>query len=217
MNAILKTKLKEFNKTYEKMTKPRKKLFLGSLFIGISVLMMGTMMFPSLDKYKEAKESSEEVIKERDRLVKAKEAALLQKAYRSEKSLLKQKTDLLVEIDKMLKDNKNSNYIPPEDVPKLIENIIKNINQVKIVSLKNNPNISSSSDNAENSNSNILIKHNFNIKVSGSFQGIYDVLSNLEEIKGINMTLVDIEKLDTGLEATFNIYVMNTNKDILNF
>jgi len=218
MNAILKVKFKEFNKVYEKMTKPRRILVLSSIFVGISVLIMGTLMFPSLDKFKESKENLEVLTNEKNQLIKEKDAALLQKAYKSEKSLLKQKNDLLVEIDKMLKENKDSNYIPPENVPKLLESIIKNINQVKIISLKNIPNAPSNpAINSETSTSDILIKHNFNIKVSGSFQGIYDVLSNLEKIKGINMTLVDIQKLDTGLEANFNIYVINTNKDILNF
>jgi hypothetical protein len=215
MKNIFKTKLKDFNKKYEKMPKPRKVILLSGIFVGFSVLMMGALIFPSLDKYKESSENYELLQKEKLAISKEKEEAVLKKAYKSEPSLLKQKKDLLVEIDKMLKNNKNGNYIAPEDVPKLIENIVKNINQVKVVSFRNIPNASSA--NTEENQSNVLVKHYFKVEVNGTFQGIYDVLSNLEKISGINISMVEIKKVNNGVDATFNFYVINTNKNILNF
>lgn len=215
MKAILKTKLKDFNKKYGKMAKPRKVVLLSGIFIGFSALIMGALLFPSLDKYKESSENYELLQKEKIALLKEKEEVLLKKAYKSEPSLLKQKKDLLVEIDRILKTNKDGNYIAPEDVPKLIENIVKNINQVKIVSFKNIPNASTT--NKEENQSNVLVKHHFKVEVNGTFQGIYDVLNNLEKINGINISMVEIKKVNNGVDATFNFYVINTNKNILNF
>lgn len=214
MNAMLKIKLKEFNKKYEKMPKHRQMMLLGGIFVGMSFLMMGSLLFPSLDKYKEVSKNYEVLKQEKVKLLKDKEDALLKKAYKSEPSLLKQKNDMLVEIDKLLKSNRDGNYISPENVPKLIENIIKNIHQVKTVSFRNTPNVSSTSP---NQNADVLVKHKFKLEVSGTFQGIYDVLSNLEGIKGINISMVEIKKMDNGLNATFNFYVINTNTNILNF
>lgn len=215
MSAMLKTKLKEFNKKYEKMPNPRKMAVLGGIFIGVSTLIMSALLFPSLDRYKEVTESYEELNKSKIQLAKDKEEALLKKAYKSEPSLLKQKNDILVEIDKMLKSSEDGNYISPEDVPKLIENIVKNINQVKTVSFKNFPN--SSPTNVETGNADVLVKHKFRIEVNGTFQGIYDVLGKLEGIKGINVSMVEIKKVENNLNATFDFYVINTNTNILNF
>jgi hypothetical protein len=214
MSAMLKAKLKEFNKKYEKMPKSRQMMLLGGIFVGFSFLMMGSLLFPSLDKYTEVSANYEVLKQEKATLLKEKEDALLKKAYKSEPSLLKQKNDVLVEIDKLLKANRDGNYIPPENVPKLIENIVKNINQVKTISFRNNPNSSSATP---NQNADVLVKHQFRLEVSGTFQGIYDVLGNLERIKGINVSMVEIKKVENGLNATFNFYVINTNTNILNF
>jgi hypothetical protein len=214
MSAMLKAKLKEFNKKYEKMPKSRQMMLLGGIFVGFSFLMMGSLLFPSLDKYTEVSANYEVLKQEKATLLKEKEDALLKKAYKSEPSLLKQKNDVLVEIDKLLKANRDGNYIPPENVPKLIENIVKNIHQVKTVSFSNIPNSSSPTP---NQNADVLVKHQFRLEVSGTFQGIYDVLGNLERIKGINVSMVEIKKVENGLNATFNFYVINTNTNILNF
>jgi hypothetical protein len=199
------------------MPKSRKMILLGGIFIGISFVLMGTFMFPSVDKFKASSENFEGLQSQQASALKEKESIILKNAYKTEKSLIKQKTDILADIDKMLKNNKNSNYIPSEDVSKLIESIVGNVGQVKIIAFRNIPNADSSPSNGANNS--VLIKHNFNIKIQGSFQGVYDVLTSLEKIKGINISTVEVEKSkeDNGVSANFNFYVVNTNKNILNF
>lgn len=217
MKALLKIKLREFNKSYENMPKYRKMILLGGIFVGISFILMETFMLPSIDKYTAFSEKRESLQAQKANSLKEKESIILKNAYKTEKSLLKQKSDILADIDKMLKNNDESNYIPSEEVPKLIENVVMNIGQVKVVAFRNIPGNNAGAN--ANNNASVLIKHNFNIKMQGSFQGTYDVLSSLEKIKGINVSMVEIEKdkEGAGVSANFNFYVVNTNKNILNF
>lgn len=219
LKSLVKNKLREFNKTYEHMEKSRKMILLGGIFVGVSVILMQTFMFPSVDKNAAAIEKVEGLESQKTNITKDKEMLLLKNAYKTEKSLLKQKSDLLHDIDTLLKSNEKSNYIPSDEVPQLIEKVVRNVGQVKIVSFNNIPN--AASNNTENKSS-ILIKHNFNMKISGSFQGMYDVLTSLEQIKGINISMVEVEvkkEKESGdsISTNFNFYVMNTNKNILNF
>lgn len=212
MNIIVKNKVKEFGKLYDKMPKYRKYIILGSIFLAILTILAQILMFSSIDKHNQLSEKFKTLHDQNADLLKQKTEITLKNSYKSEKSLLKQKSELLKDIENILRENKNSNYIPSENVPNLIEKIIGEVNQLQVISFRNTPVSESKTE-----SNNILIEHNFSIKVSGSFQNIYDFLSKLEGIKGINISTVDIEKTNGVINANFNFYVLNTNKNILNF
>lgn len=211
MRSIIKLKFKEINNTYEKMEKSRKKVILFGIFVGLSLFFTETLLFKSMDKYQISEDEFKKELNSKESKIKEREAILLKNAYKTEKSLLKQKNDLMNEIDELLKKDKSKNYIAAENVPNLIGDVANKINQLKMVSFKNIPNSEKSKEET------IIVKHGFSLKVSGSFQGMYALLVNLENIDGINVSNVNIEKDKDLLTSTIDFYVLNTTKNVINF
>lgn len=211
MKSMIKLKLKEINNTYEKMEKSRKRVILFGVFIGLSLVFTETLLFKSMDKYQISEAELKKELDSKESKRKEKETILLKNAYKTEKSLLKQKTDLIKEIDTLLQKDKSKNYIAAESVPKLIGDVVSKINQLKMVSFKNVLNGSAIKEET------IIVKHVFSLSVTGSFQGVYDLLVNLENIDGINVSNVSLEKDKDLLTSTIDFYVLNTTKNVINF
>lgn len=212
MKAFIKLKLREINKSYEKMEKSRKAVLLFGIFSALSLMLTETFMFSSLDSYNKNKDVFAKLEIEKENLEKEKQTIMLKNAYKTEKSLLRKKEDLVKEIGELLK-NDNGNYIVSEKVTELIGKIVEKTEELKMVSFSNIP-----SSKPEEKNIDVLIRHNFNLKVKGSFQGTYDLLNHLNQIGGLHISSINIEKLTEGVVSTsLELYVINTNKDILNF
>ena len=216
MKSLLRSKFNQFNRFYDKLSRNRQMLILAAIFLLSFLWLLNTFLLGSLDRYKVTQDKFDEVNTQKTSALKERDALLLKNAYSSEKNMLKQKKDLLIEIEYLLKSTKNSNYIPSENVASLIQKVVSSVKQVRVVSFKNV--LGNIPGQAKEVNSSVLIKHNFNIRVTGDFQGIYELLISLEKLHGINISIVEIIKEDNGsITASFDFYVLNTNKNILNF
>jgi len=119
-----------------------------------------------------------------------------------------------LEIESLLEKDSSKNYLPSNSVGTMINEVVSKVSQVKMISFGNIP----SGSVGEKKDQDIIIRHDFVLKVEGSFQGTYELIANLEELKGISLDLVSMEKNKDGVLATkINFYVLNTNKNILNF
>lgn len=208
----VKNKIYLFNFIYEKMSNFRKKILMISVFLILSLMLTETLFFKSLDKYKLVTEEINHINEKNNSILKEKEEIYLKNAYKTEKSLLKQKKDLSLQIDNLLKTNKIKNFINSEEIPLLIEKVVNNISSLNLIDFKN---IVSINTNVEKEN--ILIRHSFYLSVNGNFSSIYSLLKNIEKIEGVNLTEFKLEKNKDNLVANFNFYVLNTNKNIINF
>ena len=214
MKAFLRLKLREFNSTYEKMERSRKGVILFGIFIALSMIISDTVMLKSSDKLKVEQQELEKLSGERTSLLKEKESIIIKNAYKTEKSLQKRKEDLKVEIESLLEKDSSKNYLPSNSVGTMIKEVVSKVSQVKMISFGNIP----SGSTGEKQNQDIIVRHDFVLNVEGSFQGTYELIANLEELRGISLDLVSMEKNKDGVLATkLNFYVMNTNKNILNF
>lgn len=214
MKELFQSKLNEFRKAYDGMPKSKKGLIIGSIYLASIVIILEIFLLQSLDSYKTAVERIEKLEGQKATFLKERNAILLQNSYKTDASLLKKKIELLKEIEQLMKLNEN--YISSHKVGQLIEKVVGSINKVSIVSFQNLPEDSLAKEDVDISS--VLVQHNFNLRINGSFQGIYELLIRLETIKGINVSVVEIVKEKEGeLIASISFYVVNTDKNILNF
>ncbi len=214
MNQFVTSKIKSLSQSYEKLEPKKKKSVLFAVFFGSVLLFSELLLLQPLDKVKAASEESAKLNDQSNSLRKEKADIALEKAYKSEKNLMKQRGDLKKEIEVLLSQGGNKNYLDSVELQKTLEQVIRETKGLNMVSFKNNP----TSNVKQDDNESILVKHNFDLVVQGSFQNIFDLLSNVEMLNGINIESINISKNPQGdLLAQINFYVLNTNKHIFTF
>ncbi len=214
MKLLIQSKLKDFNKTYDKLEPKKQKLIMFSIFLATGLLFAEFLLFKSIDKVNSAQQEFTKLSKEQNKIAKEKSEFVLDRAYKSDKNLEKTEADLKQEISTLLKNSVNQTYTNPNELQKTLENVIQQTNGLKMTSFKNKQ----PTKQTKNGEESILTKHNFELVVNGGFQNIFELISNIETLKGIQVENFHIYKdKNNKLSAKIDFYVLNTNHHLITF
>ncbi len=214
MKLYIQSKIKDFNKTYDKLEPKKQKLIMFAIFLSTSLIFAEFLLFKSIDKTSISQQEFLKLTEEKNKIAKENAAFLLEKAYKSDKNLEKTEATLKEEVSNLLKNSVNQNLTNPEQLQKTLENVIRQTNGLKMRSFKNKI----PTQDKQDGQTSILIKHNFELVVNGGFQNIFDLISNIETINGIQVENFYIYKdKNNKLSAKIDFYVLNTSNHLIKF
>lgn len=214
MKLYIQSKIKDFNKNYDKLEPKKQKLIMFAIFLSTSLIFAEFLLFKSIDKTSISQQEFLKLTEEKNNIAKENAAFLLEKAYKSDKNLEKTEATLKEEVSNLLKNSVNQNLTNPEQLQKTLENVIRQTNGLKMISFKNKIPTQDKKD----GQTSILIKHNFELVVNGGFQNIFDLISNIETINGIQVENFHIYKdKNNKLLAKIDFYVLNTSNHLIKF
>jgi hypothetical protein len=205
----LKQKYKDIEQKYDNLEKKNKKIILFLIFLIVSIIMSEYLFFKSFDSYRNAVTLQAEQTEEQAKNQNIKKELLISYSEKTNNNLLKQKNDLIREIELLLKNNNSISYVDSKKIPEILGQIVNKIDSLSILNLTN------SSIEAMSINS-IVYKHFFSIELNGSYQAIYDFILYLQKTNIVHISSLKFDK-ENSLKTTLVFYILNTNKNMVDF
>lgn len=190
------------NQKYKRISESRKKIISLSIFILLFLLFSDILFFNSFNFYKVQQSQNLEITAKIERLNKQLRIVNPSQSVIEETQLKARK----LELEKNIMDLKNNGITQtlPEDVPKLINNILVKFSNLTLVKLSNE-------SNSETLNN--IQKHSFNIEFnSSSYMNAFKFIKEIEKMTQIESITFKIQNEKLNINVKF--FILNESNSL---